>query len=98
MNGPPEGGGGGQARTTINQDLDLIKSCIEVTRVAARRAAVLDKDGRGAGATEKDDYVLNALGAEISQKFSPIDTEGCKGGGDHPLQLLSGRFPFFIKG
>lgn len=27
---------------TINQDLDLIKSCIEVKRVAARRAAVQD--------------------------------------------------------
>lgn len=33
------------AQATINQDLDLIKSCIEVTRVAARRAAVHDKDG-----------------------------------------------------
>lgn len=35
-----------EARATINQDLDLIKSCIEVTRVAARRAVVRDKDGR----------------------------------------------------
>lgn len=35
---------GDVAQATINQDLDLIKSCIEVTRVAARRAAVHDKD------------------------------------------------------
>lgn len=37
------------AQATINQDLDLIKSCIEVTRVAARRAAVPDKDGINVG-------------------------------------------------
>lgn len=40
----------GDAQATINQDLDLIKSCIEVPRVAARRAAVCDKDrARAAG-------------------------------------------------
>lgn len=31
-----EGGWKGAAQATINQDLDLIKSCIEVTRDAAR--------------------------------------------------------------
>lgn len=34
------------AQATINQDLDLIKSCIEVTRMAARRAAVLPERER----------------------------------------------------
>lgn len=33
------------AQATINQDLDLIKSFIEVKRVAACRAAVCDRDG-----------------------------------------------------
>lgn len=33
------------AQATINQDLDLIKSFIEVKRVAARRAVVCNRDG-----------------------------------------------------
>ncbi|KAF7280612.1 hypothetical protein GWI33_005710 [Rhynchophorus ferrugineus] len=37
----------GDAQATINQDLDLIKSCIEVPRVAACRAVVCDKDRAG---------------------------------------------------
>lgn len=36
MKGAVEGGWKGAAQATINQDLDLIKSCIEVTRDAAR--------------------------------------------------------------
>lgn len=50
------------AGATINQDLDLIKSCIEVTRVAARRAAVPDKDGADKGWREKDDAGFVARG------------------------------------
>lgn len=50
------------AQATINQDLDLIKSCIEVTRVAARRAAVFEREGRCSRRTEIEDVVAFCSG------------------------------------
>lgn len=54
----------GDAQATINQDLDLIKSCIEVPRVAARRAVVCDKDRAGA-------LPLSILSLVFLERFGP---------------------------
>lgn len=79
---------------TINQDLDLIKSCTEVTRVAARRAAVrsLGKDGkctenRGENQQGPSDCVFNRSLFRHRLKTSEICLTGSRGWGGRFISL-----------
>lgn len=90
-------GEGDTGPATINQDLDLIKSCTEVTRVAARRAAVrsLGKDGkctenRGENQQRPSDCVFNRLGRSLfchQLEASEVCLEGSSGWGGRFISL-----------